>query len=76
MDTRKDEYLQILYEGWQNNDKFYNNCPVWRNLPYVNVMIPKSLSQIDLYLHFVSYYYSQVDKMAIFLSFLHQMIIF
>ena len=42
-----------------------------RNLAYFNVMIPKSLSKIDLYLCFVRYYYSQVDKMAIFLSFLH-----
>ena len=46
-----------------------------RNPEYFNVMIPKSLIKIDLYLCFVSYYYSQVDKMAIFLSFLYQMII-
>ena len=43
-----------------------------RNLPWFNIMIPKTLSKIDLYLCFVSCYYSQVDKMAIFLSFLHQ----
>ena len=47
-----------------------------RNLAYFNVKIPKSFSKIDLHLCFVSYYYSQVDKMAIYLLFLHQMIIF
>ena len=37
-----------------------------RNIANFNVMIPKSLSKIDLYLRFVSYNYSQVDKMAIY----------
>ena len=47
-----------------------------RNLAHFNAMIPKPLSKIDFYLCFVSYYYSQLDKMTIFLPFLQQMIIF
>ena len=75
MGARKNGYLQNLSERWQNNDKFITIVQCEETFACF-VMIPKSISKIDFYLCFVSYYYSQVDKMAIFLSSLHQMIIF
>ena len=39
-----------------------------RNLAYFNAMIPKPLSKIDFYLCFVSYYYSQLDKIFTILT--------
>ena len=77
MGTRKNEYLQNLCECWQNDDKFITTIQCKETLYTLMLWFLNHLVKlICIYVLYVSYYFSQIDIMAIFLSFLHQLIIF